>query len=339
MRVLACTILALLTAPVLAGAKPGYVVFPGHHEVELSLEGSHGYSIEVTKTNRFVEMFVNRDPDNAVYLIRRRQTNDDGIEAEFPGVGRISVEFHPVGPPHREAGFFPSCKGGETTKQPGYFQGTIRIRGERGYTSAHTARASGDVATVTKEICKRSAFNRSKSTPAEGETRLFATSGPTHGRSVALSADTVNFGSTVETFFAGFASERREGMVIFRQAFVRGAAADLALGDTGDYPASATITPPVPFHGSAIFQRTAGGENSWTGSLSVELPGLGRVAMAGQDFSAKLCRDSGCRPSRNQSAFGRRLVRGRVLAGPRQVVDEAGDHGGEDEADRAGTEG
>lgn len=315
MRVLACTILALLTAPALAGAKPGYVVFPGYHEAELNLKGSHGYSIQVTKTNRFVEMFVDRSPDSAVYLIRRRQTNDDRIEVEFPGVGRVSVEFHLVGPPQKEGGFFPPCKGGKTTKQPGYFQGTIRIRGERGYTSAHTDRASGEVATVTKEICKRSIFNHSKSTPAEDETRLSAASGPKHGRSVALSASTVNFGSTVETFFAGFASERRRGMVIFRQASVRGTADDLALSDTGDYPASATITPPAPFHGSAAFQRISGGENSWTGSLSVALPGLGQVALAGPSFSAKLCRDSGCRSSRNQSAFGRRLVRGRVSAG------------------------
>lgn len=315
MRVLACTILALLATPVLAGAKPGYVVLPGYHAVELNLEGSHGYSIQITKTNRFVEMYVNRDPDNAVYLIRRRQTNDDGIEAEFPGVGRVSVEFHPVGPPQKEGGFFPPCKGGKTTKQPGYFQGTIHIRGERGYTSAHTDRALGEVATVTKEICKRSIFNHSKSTPAEGETRLFATSGPKHGRSVALSANTVNFGSTVETFFVGSAFERREGMGISRQAFVRGTAADLALGDTGEYPASATITPPAPFHGSAAFQRVPEGENSWTGSLSVVLPGLGRVALAGPSFSAKLCRDSGCRPSRNRSVFERGLVRGRVPAG------------------------
>jgi hypothetical protein len=314
-RVLACTILALLTTPVLASAKPGYVVFSGYHEVELNLKGSHGYSIQVTKTNRFVEMFVDRNPANAVYLIRRRQTNDDGIEVEFPGVGRVSVEFHPVGPPQREGGFFPPCKGGKTTKQPGYFQGTIRIRGERGYTSARTDRALGEVATVAKEICKRSIFNHSKSTPAEGETRLFATSGPKHGRSVALSANTVNFGSTVETFFVGSAFERREGMGISRQAFVHGATADLSLSDTGDYPASATITPDAPFHGSAVFQRTSGGENSWTGPLSVDLPGLGRVALAGPSFSAKLCRDSGCRSSRNQSAFGRRLIRGRVPAG------------------------
>jgi hypothetical protein len=312
---LACVVLAPLTTPVIASAKPGYVVFPGYHEVELNLKGSHGYSIQVTKTNRFVEMFVDRNPDNAVYLIRRRQTNDDGIEAEFPGVGRVSVEFHPVGPPQKEVGFFPPCKGGKTTKQPGYLQGTIRVRGERGYTSAHTDRASGDVATVAKEICKRSTFNHSKPAPVEDETSLFATSGPKHGRSVALSANTVSLGSTLETFFVGFASERREGMGISRQAFVHGTAADLAIGDTGDLPASATITLPAPFHGSAVFQRASGGENSWTGTLGVDLPGLGRVALAGPSFSAKLCRDSGCSPSRNPSAFERRLIRGRVPAG------------------------
>lgn len=318
MRVLACTILALLATPVLAGAKPGYVVFPGHHEVELSLRGSNGYSIQVTKTNSFVEMFANKGSTVAVYAIPRPQAKGDSIDADFPGVGRISVEFHPVGPPHKEGGFFPPCRGGKTIKQQGYFQGTIRIRGERGYTSAHTDRASGQVVTAAKEVCKRSVFNPSKPETPEEATRLFASSGPRHGRSVAFSASTVTLLQTdVVTSFSGYASERRKGMVIFRETLVRGTAADLSLSDTGDYPASATITPDAPFHGSAVFQRTSGGENSWTGTLGVDLPGLGRVALAGPSFNAKLCRDSGCRPSRYQSAFARRLVRGRVLAGSR----------------------
>jgi hypothetical protein len=315
-RVLACTILALLTTPVLASANPGYVVFPGHHEVELSLRGSNGYSIQVIKTNSFVEMFANKGSTVAVYAIPRPQTKGDAIDADFPGVGRISVEFHPVGPPHKEGGFFPPCKGGKTVKQQGYFQGAIRIRGERGYTSAHTDRASGKVVATAKEVCKHSVFNPSKPEPPEEATRLFASSGPRHGRSVAFSASTVTLLQTnVVTSFSGYASERRKGMVIFRETLVRGTAADLSLSDTGDYPASATITPDAPFHGSAVFQRTSGGENSWTGTLGVDLPGLGRVALAGPSFSAKLCRDSGCRSSRNQSAFGRRLVHGRVLAG------------------------
>jgi hypothetical protein len=314
---LACAVLALLTIPALANAKSGYVVFPGHHEVELNLRGSNGYSIQITKTSRFIEMFANRDSTVAVYVVLHPQTKDDAIDADFPGVGRISVEFHAVGPPHREGGFFPPCEGGRTVEQRGYFQGTIRVRGERGYTSADTDRASGKVVTAAKEICKRSVLGPSRPEPEEGKTRLFATSGPKHGQSVALSANTVNIGSTVTTYFTGSTSERRKGMVIFRETLVRGTAADFSLSDTSNYPSAATVTPPAPFHGSAVFQRNSGGENSWIGPLSVALPGLGRVALAGPRFSAKLCRDSGCGSTRNRIALGRRLIHGRVLAGLR----------------------
>jgi hypothetical protein len=312
---LACAALALLLTTAPANAKPGYLVIPGRHEVELNLKGSHGYAIQVSKSNRFVEVFVNKGPSVAVYAVRHRQAKDAGIDAEFPGIGRVSVEFHPIGRPHREAGFFPPCKGGKTTKQRGYFQGVIRIRGERGYTSVHTNRAPGEVVTVTKEICKRSIFNPSKPEPEGERTRLFATSGPKRGRSVAFWASTLSAGTSPVTSFSGYAAERRRGMTIFREVSITGATDDLSLSDAGNYPASAKITPPAPFHGSADFLRNPGGENSWAGPLSVDLPGLGRVDLAGPSFSAKLCRNSGCRPSRDQIVSARGLVRGRVPAG------------------------
>lgn len=97
------------------------------------------------------------------------------------------------------------------------------------------------------------------------------------------------------TFFAGSATERREGMAIFREAVVSGTDDDLVTGEAGDFPLRATVTPPAPFLGSAAFQRMPAGNNAWTGSLSIELPGAGRVPLAGTGFSARLCQDSGCR--------------------------------------------
>lgn len=311
---LVCVALALLIATATADAKPGYLVIPGRHEVELNVKGSHGYAIQISKSNRFAEMFVNKGPSVAIYGLRRRQAKDDGIAAEFPGIGRVSVEFHPVGPPHKEAGF-PPCKGGKRTKQSGYFQGTIRIRGEGGYTSVRANRAPGKVVTSTKETCKRSIFNPDKPEPEEERTRLSASSAPRHGRSVAFSASSLGAGTHAVTFFSGLAAERRRGMAILREVAITGATDDLSLGDSGDHPASATVTPPAPFHGSAAFQRNPGGENGWTGPLSVDLPGLGRVALAGPRFSPELCRNSGCRPSRVQIISARGLVRGRIPAG------------------------
>jgi hypothetical protein len=51
---------------------------------------------------------------------------------------------------------------------------------------------------------------------------------------------------------------------------------------------SATVAPPAPFHGTAAFQRGAGGAPStWSGSLSVSFLD-GRQALTGDGFEAKL---------------------------------------------------
>ncbi len=74
---------------------------------------------------------------------------------------------------------------------------------------------------------------------------------------MAFSASTITLLQTnVITSFSGYATERRKGMTIFREVAIPGAADDLSLSDTGDYPASATITPPVPFHGWLTFSET-----------------------------------------------------------------------------------
>ncbi len=212
------------------------------------------------------------------------------------------MQFHPAGRAHKEQHFFPQCKGGHTVKQPGYFEGTIRIRGEHGYTAVHTSRASGQATTATKEVCKRSIFNPSKPDPLESRTLLSAYS-KAGKRTIGFSAVTVDSPPLNVTFFAGSVTERREGMEIFRQTSTdKGKAGDLAASDASEHPPSAIVTPPSPFHGSAVFQQTPDGDNTWTGSLSVDLPGAGRVALAGPDFSATLCRDSGC-PSGNQATF------------------------------------
>jgi hypothetical protein len=293
---LACATTALLLAPVGASAKPGYIVTPGDHAVELTLKGSHGYEISIVARNHGFELDASRKANVVVYLLRRNRLRGDRIEAKLPGVGRVSLRFHPVGPVHREPGFFPQCRGGETVKQPGYLLGTIRFRGEQGYTAVRATRAQGQIVTRAKEVCKRSIFGHSKPKGEEHTSRLFAYS-RSGGRVVAFSAGTLRNPLSTATFFSGSATDWREGMVIFREAVVLGAEDQFVMGDAGDFPLTASVTPPAPFLGSAAFQRMPEGNNAWTGSLSVDLPGVGPVALAGPDFSARLCQDSGCRRS------------------------------------------
>jgi hypothetical protein len=305
---------ALLLAPAIAVAKPGYVISPGSRTVELNLKGSRGYSIHIAEVNdRWTELFASSGRSAALYLIRRH-TRGSGIEAEFPGVGRVSMRFAPTGPPRREPGFFSACDGGATIKQPGYFLGLTRLRGERGYTTVHAIRAPGQVITMERETCRRSIFNE-QSEPEDDITQLVAYS-RSGGRTVAFSGSTVHLTPRSFTSFGGNITERRDQMTIVRYAFASGETSDLAPSDTGPFPLSATVTPPSPFKGSGVFQRVPGGDNSWTGSLRIAVPGVGQVRLAGPSFSARLCRTPGCRRKGSQrlSAFLSRRAARRAFA-------------------------
>jgi len=302
--------IALLALPALASAKPGYLVFPGSHEAEMHLKGSNGYSIDISKADRgFLEMYVGKDSGVAIYLVRHSQLGGDDIGVQFPGVGRVSTRFHPVGPAETKSGSFKQCKGGQIILQKGYFEGTIHIRGEQSYTAADATRAWGEVLTRSREICKRSIFEPDKPSQTENATRLLAFS-RSKGRQVAFSANRVDFPPGPLTFFFGYVTEEREGMQILRQVVAHGSEKTLTLGDDGNFPSSATVDPPSPFHGSATFQRQADGQSTWTGPLSVEMPGAGRVDLAGQGFTAKLCKDAGCH-SGEQAIVGVQQALGR----------------------------
>lgn len=291
---LTCVAAVLLAAPG-ASAKPGYVVLPGHHSVELGLRGSHGFRIGAAKFGRLFYFQVGDERSVATYLNRSPRQKGDGIEAKFPGIGRISVRFQPKGPPQHEPPFFPQCEGGKITKQPGVFVGTIRFHGERGYTSVEATRASGEVVTSEKEICKRSIFDDGPDVETD-RTELWAYS-RAKGQSAGFNASIWGPSDSPVTSFGASVVERRLGMTIFRITFVSGVESQLIAGDSRPHPLSAIVTPPTPFHGSAEFQRTAAGDSSWTGSLSVHFPGIGEVALTGSSFVARFCQHSGCHGS------------------------------------------
>ncbi len=292
---LACALAALLAFAPGANAKPGYVVIPGSHSVELSLEGSHGFRISAGKFGRLFYVQAADERSVATYLNRSPRQEGDGVEAKFPGIGRISVRFEPQGQLRREPPFFSQCKGGGTVKQRGYFEGTIRFRGERGYTAVRATRAPGEVATTEKEICKRSMFDDDPDVEAD-RTELWAYS-RSKGRAVGFSASIFGPAESPLTTFGASIVERRRGLTIFRHTFADEKESQLIAGDSRPHPLSGTVTPPPPFHGSAQFQRTPEGDRSWTGTLSVDFPGLDRVALTGPSFDARFCQHSGCHGS------------------------------------------
>jgi hypothetical protein len=220
------------------------------------------------------------------------------INASFGRFGAIAVRFIPSGKVLRAEP--PSCSGGSSSSvvetRLGTFVGTIRFRGEDGYTAAHVRRARGGVGDFNGPLregqripCEPSLgefFGHPEEPDGAGLVHLNADD---RHRDISFGASPVSTGppgSSAQTYsFQGLAIESRGPLTIARAIAALGPASDFAF-DTS--LSSATVTPPPPFTGSATFQRVPGGSPIWAGTLSGPLPGRGEVHLAGSGFTGEL---------------------------------------------------
>ncbi len=271
---------------------------------EFNLRASNGYRLTVfaeapdgggTAAQRHepVEVEVSGSHASVNYL-GHGTVGPDRIHASFGQLGVISVRFRPSGR-HRRVKIPKRClrhRPPVVFARLGTFVGTIRFRGERGYTKVVARRAQGGIgdplAISTKKLqCEE------PTRPSESQDLLLSASEP-HGAigfsafaeagQPAASASSTLLPRGYERFFLASAVEGNRTLMILRFVGTRGPAADFTSDASLD---SATITPPAPFSGTATFQRNPDGSTSWTGSLSVSMPGLGRVSLASSRFTAK----------------------------------------------------
>ncbi len=291
--VLGIVTLAGPTSP--AEGKPGYVVFPGFRENSFSVEGTNGFTITVSHIGRRVELTASGGDGSAIFLVGAAKPSPDGrIEARFPGRGRVSVRFRPVGGPHRTPPFDPpACDGGGETDQRGTFSGTIRFRGEESFTQIAATRARGNLHQAFKEVCESEGpGSRSAPYPSYSLSALTGSS----SRIVSFSALRPTPGNTLErdaTFFAN-SFEQRHGMSTVRVAVADADLGAFTVAGPPARPSAAAVAPPPPFQGTASFELTPEGRIVWEGTLAVDFPGEKGVALTGPFFHAKLCRDQRC---------------------------------------------
>jgi hypothetical protein len=273
----------LLLAPA-AGVAAGPRTAAGP-QAEFSLRAD-GYSVSVEGSGRQVVLRVERGFVAAAYVTQGR-ASPGGIRARFGHLGLVSVRFEPIGrgrrvrPPRR-------CEGRPAIVRSGVFTGTIRFRGEEDYISIDSRRAKGRSSTLPRWRCKgrksAGASARPKR-PKFEEAELLATT-PRERVTFGASGLRIKGGPSL-IFFTASSVERRGSVKIVRFA--------IAISDKGrtfffkEAPRSAKVQPPKPFHGSAAFGREPDGTPTWTGDLSVSLPGA-TIDLTGPQFEAKLIR-------------------------------------------------
>ncbi|MEZ5077841.1 MAG: hypothetical protein R2725_10385 [Solirubrobacterales bacterium] len=273
-----------------AAAKQMRFVVPSSVSALLSVKASDGYRAELWAEGEEVTLLL-RSSNTTVSYTTRGTFKEDRIRARFGKLGRISVklEVRSSKRSRPEKG----CKGRPGIKRRVRASGTIRFRGERGFTRIRSSRTSGFVSQTFKSVCTLPSEGGEDEEPLEA-TGVIASPG---SGALGPTFTAIEFGlgggrSTPTAFVAGL-GELQGRMLVYRQAIAASKKdGGIELSPVGESPATATVRPPAPFSGSATLVQSQGEDAAWTGNLSVELPGRGKVRLAGPSFEANFCREA-----------------------------------------------
>jgi hypothetical protein len=252
-----------------------------------SLRSGNGYRILVERTRGRVSLTAvhgGRSFFAATSYTVPGKVSPQRIDARFGRFGQISVKLKTER--MRKGELEEQCTGKPETIHYGVFVGTIRFRGEGGYTSVDARQATGRLSSGEKVKCVFPNL-RPRSEPGAHASRQVPPSlGASQGRQRAFGVE-VSSGKRRSIFFSAFSQEHRGRMEIVRNVF---ATAPLSSFVFASDLSSATVQPPQPFQGEASFLR-APADSTWSGTLSVDFPGRDDVRLAGPRFEAGLARD------------------------------------------------
>ncbi|MGN6201931.1 MAG: hypothetical protein ACTHNY_05950 [Solirubrobacterales bacterium] len=274
----------------------------GKGAAEVHLAGSHGYRLAISASSEDVTVTAKKGGASVAYYLFGSRLEGDRIDARLPGVGGISLRFHE----HRRFRRGPQndCRSPHTLIRKGVFVGWIRIRGERDYTRAESHHVRGKIVRRAGGKCGQRPSARASSARSE-----WLGAGVARGRSGNLSFMAISLPMTKSrtnlVFAASLTRVRGEMVVVSSQSAI---SEDAAAMEFGEPPRSATVTPPSPFTGTATFQQESADQFSWTGDLTVELPGSGEVSLAGPRFETALCLEHSCRGDEQLAEIGKLLA-------------------------------
>jgi len=313
---LALAALALPTSA--AGSAPGRPVLPrfevqrANTESFIYLGKADGYELAISVPNRRVAvLFVVRsresDPNPSysysAYAVHARASLDHGsLRAKFGSLGSVSLRFQGRGK-RRLGKERKGCEGRRPLTELGSYRGRVSLTGEGRYFHLTSTQAKGYRERSFRLRCKP---GRAQEPGQVAPLRTYVYSHPwqfvdfdypaisllvAYGRfdgrllwlrAVHLAGDPPGAEVAVGTL------EARDGMSIGRTGFVAGGAGTLSTSLPGVHPATATLTPPAPFHGAGEFFESSSVSHSWTGTLSIALPGLD-LPLTGPEMLTSLC--------------------------------------------------
>lgn len=255
---------------------------------ELRLHGSHGYEIAVGAFGAqpaesgepghagAVTVTVHRRGEAARYSVPATVTSDS-IHADLGSLGEIDLTLHRSG--HKRV-VHSKCLRDSIRYEPGVYEGTLRFRGEGGYTGVSRT-AARRVLPIPLGPCSGSGSGENSGDGLPGA-RLRGLSFA-HGRTLRFQFNKNR--PRARVVYSASVRERRGDLRISRT--VEGTAAPAAFQFAGNL-SSASLRPPSPFFGSAELRRPPNSVTAMLrGDLDVAFPGR-TIALTGRDVTVTM---------------------------------------------------
>jgi hypothetical protein len=275
-------------------------------ETHLELRAKNGYEITVIGEGSVVAVEVSKPASGSkesalerLFGIRRAVTayvargtiTPRRIAASFGKFGKLDLRFRPSGrvlkSPSRKR-----CRGADHfTSQLGMFVGSLRFSGERNYVAVRSHRVKGKIRSPLRLRCASSRFRfrpaaSTRARPAPQHPSFFPAFLGASNRHGVAATELIAISGRKATLFLTVTEEGLGSMARIRYALATEHSKEaIAMNDALTW---ASIEPPLPFHGKGIYRAFPDGRTSWSGPLSVSLPGAPRLPLTGEEFRATL---------------------------------------------------
>lgn len=281
-RVLVCAVATMLAFPVVAAAKPGYLVSPPYFSFFADLPKSNGYTAALVGGHREVAIIFDRHGETALYFVKGR-ANRHGIDADFGRFGSVHARFTE----HRQERepLFPGCRGRRRIEVQGHLEGTLRFRGEGGFATVSSNRMRASYERGFKETCHSGPESKEDDQLIDV---LEATGKTAAGTEVDLRAtrlDSIDMPLVSASIF-----ERIGRVLVLKRTLSTEQDSILEFSPAIHRPKTVTLGPTSPFRGSALYSALPDGKSEWSGDLRAPFAGLGMVSLTGPGFHADACR-------------------------------------------------
>jgi hypothetical protein len=289
---------ASLVGPTAGSGRPRPTVLPRSLALEMQVRGSNGYSLTISGTgHRQVQVIATKDHYFAFYETTGSVSRDH-IRADLGRFGRIAVHFEGTVRGLRKSGA--RCSGRRPIFETGSFRGAIEFDGEQGYTDVSARRASGQVYRTFKQVCRPGTRSGASAARSAGLTiTLLAAQSREARRTVYLNAVRIDEEPAAERpppwLLSAGLFERIGRIATSKTVYIEPRPAQIQVSAKGVHPASAEVAPGNPFLGTASFREAPDPTPEWTGTLSLDVPGVGVIPLAGESFDAVLCQTGSIR--------------------------------------------